>query len=121
MRLLCTGFLRISRYLYFIRKSSPPSVSSSIVKGGVLDLFRIFKSETRISTSPVGMFGFFDSRSITVPVTWMTNSRPKCEAVSIISLEVRSSSKINRSEEHTSELQSRPHLVCRLLLEKKKK
>src|SRR5436305_13691411 len=25
------------------------------------------------------------------------------------------------SEEHTSELQSRPHLVCRLLLEKKKK
>src|SRR5437660_7447742 len=27
----------------------------------------------------------------------------------------------NRSEEHTSELQSRGHLVCRLLLEKKKK
>src|SRR5687768_17844078 len=28
---------------------------------------------------------------------------------------------IARSEEHTSELQSRLHLVCRLLLEKKKK
>src|SRR5690625_6519557 len=27
---------------------------------------------------------------------------------------------VNRSEEHTSELQSRGHLVCRLLLEKKK-
>src|SRR6202043_1375616 len=27
---------------------------------------------------------------------------------------------ISRSEEHTSELQSRPHLVCRLLLEKKR-
>src|SRR5690554_7202751 len=27
---------------------------------------------------------------------------------------------LQRSEEHTSELQSRPHLVCRLLLEKKK-
>src|SRR5690554_7551712 len=26
---------------------------------------------------------------------------------------------VSRSEEHTSELQSRPHLVCRLLLEKK--
>src|SRR3989442_7241681 len=26
-----------------------------------------------------------------------------------------------RSEEHTSELQSRPHLVCRLLLENKKR
>src|SRR5690554_7323702 len=29
--------------------------------------------------------------------------------------------RLSRSEEHTSELQSRPHLVCRLLLEKKKK
>src|SRR5207244_13203207 len=28
---------------------------------------------------------------------------------------------VNRSEEHTSELQSPDHLVCRLLLEKKKK
>src|SRR5439155_21475173 len=31
------------------------------------------------------------------------------------------SPKATRSEEHTSELQSRGHLVCRLLLEKKKK
>src|SRR2546422_11731552 len=29
--------------------------------------------------------------------------------------------RLERSEEHTSELQSRLHLVCRLLLEKKKK
>src|SRR5690554_7483825 len=33
---------------------------------------------------------------------------------------LRRSSATERSEEHTSELQSRPHLVCRLLLEKKK-
>src|SRR5437870_9082661 len=33
----------------------------------------------------------------------------------------RSASTSTRSEEHTSELQSRGHLVCRLLLEKKKK
>src|SRR5207253_4683328 len=32
-----------------------------------------------------------------------------------------SRSPLVRSEEHTSELQSRGHLVCRLLLEKKKK
>src|SRR5207253_7507101 len=31
------------------------------------------------------------------------------------------SPEIRRSEEHTSELQSRGHLVCRLLLEKKKR
>src|SRR5690554_2784560 len=34
---------------------------------------------------------------------------------------IRAAAKNFRSEEHTSELQSRPHLVCRLLLEKKKK
>src|SRR3712207_7975434 len=33
---------------------------------------------------------------------------------------LRTSSIMNRSEEHTSELQSRQYLVCRLLLEKKK-
>src|SRR2546422_7709369 len=36
-------------------------------------------------------------------------------------MEVRLSDQLQRSEEHTSELQSRLHLVCRLLLEKKKK
>src|SRR2546427_7076910 len=35
--------------------------------------------------------------------------------------ETRTSAEIRRSEEHTSELQSQSNLVCRLLLEKKKK
>src|SRR5690554_4490402 len=39
----------------------------------------------------------------------------------ILRLQVFYHLKVKRSEEHTSELQSRPHLVCRLLLEKKKK
>src|SRR5687768_17956509 len=34
---------------------------------------------------------------------------------------IESATSETRSEEHTSELQSRLHLVCRLLLEKKKK
>src|SRR5690606_42071741 len=34
---------------------------------------------------------------------------------------VNSTDSVRRSEEHTSELQSRENLVCRLLLEKKKK
>src|SRR5690554_7030403 len=38
-----------------------------------------------------------------------------CRSIPIVRVEVRH----DRSEEHTSELQSRPHLVCRLLLEKK--
>src|SRR5687768_18581598 len=35
--------------------------------------------------------------------------------------DMQGSTRAVRSEEHTSELQSRLHLVCRLLLEKKKK
>src|SRR5439155_3434254 len=38
----------------------------------------------------------------------------------VFTAKTRSQSSTARSEEHTSELQSRGHLVCRLLLEKKK-
>src|SRR5439155_20147246 len=41
-------------------------------------------------------------------------------AMSITSTSVPARNSATRSEEHTSELQSRGHLVCRLLLEKKK-
>src|SRR5687768_18307059 len=54
-------------------------------------------------------------------VVEITN-RLTTKSVSLIrtphNLQVRDN-KIRRSEEHTSELQSRLHLVCRLLLEKK--
>src|SRR5690625_2117864 len=38
-----------------------------------------------------------------------------------LKLDIANGGTSERSEEHTSELQSRGHLVCRLLLEKKKK
>src|SRR5438445_1172195 len=44
-----------------------------------------------------------------------------CGIVGIIKLNARETVDEARSEEHTSELQSRQYLVCRLLLEKKKK
>src|SRR3712207_7865305 len=50
----------------------------------------------------------------TYPGTSSRSGRP-AEAAS-----AASSVEIERSEEHTSELQSRQYLVCRLLLEKKK-
>src|SRR5439155_21424975 len=48
---------------------------------------------------------------------------PSGRTAPISSISVRSSASVHseRSEEHTSELQSRGHLVCRLLLEKKKR
>src|SRR5438445_2406091 len=47
-----------------------------------------------------------------------------CDAAQILAADIgrqRQHRPISRSEEHTSELQSRQYLVCRLLLEKKKK
>src|SRR5690625_5441403 len=43
----------------------------------------------------------------------------QAETGDMMSLKQLSSFWVSRSEEHTSELQSRGHLVCRLLLEKK--
>src|SRR2546422_4759956 len=49
-----------------------------------------------------------------------TGAAPLCRGLSVHATCHRCPSP-DRSEEHTSELQSRLHLVCRLLLEKKKK
>src|SRR2546422_1152535 len=54
----------------------------------------------------------FCARDVTSPRPSVTSARPYRPV---------SCSMAIRSEEHTSELQSRLHLVCRLLLEKKKK
>src|SRR3712207_9272185 len=50
-----------------------------------------------------------------------TCSEPPAPPASTAMARPTSSSANPRSEEHTSELQSRQYLVCRLLLEKKKK
>src|SRR3712207_6991829 len=53
---------------------------------------------------------------------WWRNANPLCRAFNThCCLINRVDGKESRSEEHTSELQSRQYLVCRLLLEKKKK
>src|SRR2546422_3337599 len=66
-------------------------------------------------------------RSTLFPYTTLFRSvRPRCAEVGRgVRVELLSGPRVAlqetcRSEEHTSELQSRLHLVCRLLLEKKK-
>src|SRR2546422_6138802 len=49
-----------------------------------------------------------------------TGRRPNADHLNLGAAGVEMDEKGYRSEEHTSELQSRLHLVCRLLLEKKK-
>src|SRR5258708_27295372 len=49
------------------------------------------------------------------------NDRARLIAVALALMVISPGDHESRSEEHTSELQSPDHLVCRLLLEKKKK
>src|SRR5215813_15155034 len=59
-------------------------------------------------------------RSTLFPYTTLFRSRSGAWSQTWSPRQVRRTA-LRRSEEPTSELQSRPHLVCRLLLEKKKK
>src|SRR5690348_17902589 len=52
--------------------------------------------------------------------TLTTDSIDKIDLVLVVDNSASMADKQQRSEEHTSELQSPVHLVCRLLLEKKK-
>src|SRR3712207_8356526 len=67
-------------------------------------LFRSSPPRRRTFASP-------SSRTPATPSSWTTRRTTS----------PRSTPSWTRSEEHTSELQSRQYLVCRLLLEKKKK
>src|SRR5258708_28438564 len=60
-----------------------------------------------------------ESESITISKPRCESMRCRASAIACSAAAVRVGS--SRSEEHTSELQSPDHLVCRLLLEKKKK
>src|SRR3712207_7777397 len=71
----------------------------------------LFRSSGQVTTSALP-FRMFRWRLLSI-----TSEPTICDAVASSSTGTRSRS---RSEEHTSELQSRQYLVCRLLLEKKK-
>src|SRR2546422_2381593 len=55
-----------------------------------------------------------------LPISESTPSRASFARQTATELRRSGTATVPRSEEHTSELQSRLHLVCRLLLEKKK-
>src|SRR3989449_6143871 len=81
-------------------------------------------AQVKVFWTTSGMFGPFNiqglipslpkekARDITIPISMWVIDHPK----GLVVFDTGN----NRSEEHTSELQSRLHLVCRLLLEKKK-
>src|SRR3712207_7798099 len=74
------------------------------------------------ATTEIYTLSLHDALPISATGTGSPPSRPRkaCRG-STPSPSRRRTSSMDRSEEHTSELQSRQYLVCRLLLEKKKK
>src|SRR2546428_6326222 len=81
------------------------------------------------SSTTCGQTSAMKRASEVPPVVESSGARPVCF---LMTVETTSTSRprdvmngfaprVHRSEEHTSELQSRSDLVCRLLLEKKKK
>src|SRR5689334_23591228 len=74
----------------------------------------LFRSRTKIMQLATQLALFLDNK----PGTFAR----VCDALSEAKINIYAvSTSDTRSEEHTSELQSQFHLVCRLLLEKKKK
>src|SRR5215831_8921447 len=88
----------------------------------LLNLFSKFRMQ------PVCSFFFFffnDTATTEIYTLSLHDALPisptSCSGAMYVGLPFRMPLRVSRSEEHTSELQSLRHLVCRLLLEKKKK
>src|SRR6266403_2552957 len=84
------------------------------------------KPTQRITLSPFILFFFFlmirrPPRSTLFPYTTLFRSASRGNGASAAEARFGAPDRRQRSEEHTSELQSRRDIVCRLLLEKKKK
>src|SRR3712207_8014515 len=80
----------------------------------------LFPYTTLFRSSDVGLGDSIAVNGVCLTVT-QYNSKEFSVDVMHETLDRSSLASISRSEEHTSELQSRQYLVCRLLLEKKNK
>src|SRR2546422_6033905 len=113
---ILSGMVKTQRYPFTAAASASPTpvlpdVASTIRPPG---LRRPSRSAASIIATP--MRSFTDPPGLKNSALAYTGVRIPC-----VTRFSRTSGVQPRSEEHTSELQSRLHLVCRLLLEKKKK
>src|SRR3712207_7232473 len=95
--------------------------NSSSVSGDCF-FFLMIRRPPRSTLFPyTTLFRSLTLQVMTMPMTSCPRTRDQAKARAPSPAAARPSSSALRSEEHTSELQSRQYLVCRLLLEKKKK
>src|SRR5690606_41233960 len=98
----------------------PPRLLHSFPTRRSSDLHTSWVASAGLSSKPFRMVSPRQRRNTSSPNTVAcVNSLSFPLPVLVNTVGIRNGSK--RSEEHTSELQSRENLVCRLLLEKKKK
>src|SRR5207249_11148811 len=98
--------------------SLPPSTASSSMKLSFTKAVCECPTDLHHSTGTPTLAGWYCT--LRLGIAYGISSSPSTEVPSIPFLTITLSNRV-RSEEHTSELQSRFDLVCRLLLEKKKK
>src|SRR3990172_6324315 len=111
------------------KKTGKESTNASPFDGPLLGAFSLAGTEEAEEAVRRGLEGYgetkelssFDKAEILFRIADGIQSRRDGLAECITSEVGKSIQFSRRSEEHTSELQSRLHLVCRLLLEKKKK
>src|SRR5258708_20477504 len=90
----------------------------TIWRAGAADVFLLLNRDTIINVSILAFTAAFIALMV---VLYKRAKSYEHEPVELSGLEAFNAEQMEmRSEEHTSELQSPDHLVCRLLLEKKK-
>src|SRR2546428_530722 len=91
-----------------------------------MQIYESIYYDVNLCSPPIIFFFFNDTATTEIYTLSLHDALPICDYVRAIELFKRSLAlrpnqpQVLRSEEHTSELQSRSDLVCRLLLEKKK-
>src|SRR6266498_300596 len=113
---------------FFVFPSSPAELDRSCLSAACSDCRHWTSSPCRVSTSVTflamaAVSCFTDVARLTTGIFAAAAAPPTENGPGFASEDAIAAAcpAVPRSEEHTSELQSRPHLVCRLLLEKKKK
>src|SRR5690625_6495763 len=97
-------------------------LSSSQMRGNRMETYPVpLSSPYSITASTTAFSGLYETKRYAVGVTDPVWVSPSEVSAAVRSCCLTSESATHRSEEHTSELQSRGQLVCRLLLEKKKR
>src|SRR3712207_8579855 len=99
-------------FLILVDQVSKIKIESLLKTGGSVPVIDGFFNLTYVQNRGAAFGLFQDKQTVFIMVAVL---------VVVLGLAYIHKSKATRSEEHTSELQSRQYLVCRLLLEKKKK